>query len=146
MRPGEEGLTAKLEFSVGTPAFLSLSDLNKEFYRSYPRDYFWHSMLVAVSAVVDAPAALATLLETQDLNDGVSHVLRLRLDEKEVDPEQLGKSMKLQIGNIYFHALETLVRLFLAHGPETRDSPWFALARENDFRKFKEKKVTALAK
>lgn len=103
-------------------------------------------MLVAISAIVDARAALATLLETQSLDDGVSHILKLRLDDESVEPDKIAKSMKLQIGNIYFHALETLVRLFLAHGPDTRDSPWFALARETDFKKFKRSKVLKLAK
>lgn len=137
-------VTGEFRFSISTPPLRTLSDLNQDFYRSYPRAYFWHTALAALSVHLDSRRALAPLLEGQKIVDGGPNLLQLQIDEDTLN-EDLDKSMKLQIGNVYYHALETLVRLFLAHGPATKDSPWLELGRESVFQVFKGKKVTRLA-
>jgi hypothetical protein len=113
--------------------------LNDRFYDGFPRDYFGHTLMLALAVLQSPKQVLSVLMEDQYLGGSDDeNVLHVRLDPEEIDENRYRQSAKLQIANLYYHALETLVRLFLAHQPGV-DRPWLEMARETDFRKFKEK-------
>lgn len=90
--------------------------------------------------------ALRPLIDGARLQDHEdSYVLEVKIDDPSEDEiSSIAAMGRLRVASLYFHALETLVRLYLAHLPGV-PLPWFAISREVDFRKFK-KKVAKLSK
>lgn len=115
------------------------SSLNERFYDGYPRDYLGNSLMLAVAAIQSPERTLSGLTENQYIRGGEDeNVLHLRMDPEDIQENSFRQTGKLQVANLYYHALETLVRLFLAHRPGV-ERPWLEMAGETDFRRFKEK-------
>lgn len=55
--------------------------------------------------------------------------LQIQVTVEPDDVKAFRETARLQIANIYYHALETFVRLFLAHAPGV-ECPWMQLARD----------------
>lgn len=116
----------------------SLRTLHERFYDGYPRNYFHDALHLAIAALQSPAQALAPLQEDQYLPTESGKSLHLRLDQEDIHEENIRKTAKLQLANLYYHCLETVVRLFLAHHPQV-DVPWLEMVREYDFREFKRK-------
>jgi hypothetical protein len=116
-----------------------LKHVDERFYEAFPRDYFHDSLMLALAALQAPRRTLSVLTEDQFFRGSDDeNVLQLRLDPDDLDEESYRKTAKLQIVNLYYHTLETFLRLFLAHRPGV-DRPWLEMARETEFRKFKSK-------
>jgi len=116
-----------------------LDELNKRFYAVYQVKYFEHALHLTLAGLVDPKAALVPLLEEQSIpGDSAAGILRIRITTEDLEEDDFRKSIKLQLVHLYHHSLETLLRLFLAHGPGIR-CPWVEMARESSIPKFKKR-------
>jgi hypothetical protein len=121
----------------------ALRDLNQQFYDHYPDDYFGYALILALSASADPNAALSSLSTKQTLfQEGNSIPLTVTIPAGSIDRDEVSMVARIQLTSLYYHTLETLLRLFLAHHPDAV-CPWIEMSGEVDFRRFKSK-VTEL--
>lgn len=118
-------------------------ELNNSFYSRFHVDYFSTSQILAIACLArpdDMLKILAADLKYQSLTTGFTE------DEKPGEnKESIEKWAKIEIGLTYFHAVETLFRLFLGHSyPKLYDSdidlplcPWLEISNLKNFRNFK---------
>lgn len=108
--------------------------LNKTFYESWPAKFFTINIQIALLAIAE-PNALS-----RTFKKGV-RVGKLRFkwtsNEEDQDWQNLQRWAKIEIGTVYFHALETLLRLFLAHAGAPA-CPWLEMANLTSFDEFKQ--------
>jgi hypothetical protein len=123
----------------------TIRGLNQEFYRSYPKDYFARALNLVLAAVVDPVGALSPLASQQTIRQSESDSpLKVRVPAELIDSDAMSAVARIQLGQLYYQALETLVRLFIAHRPSVA-CPWIEIASEVDFRVFKAKVATIKA-
>ena len=118
-------------------------ELNKSFYSRFHEDYFSTSQILAIACLARPDEMLKVLtadLKYQSVTTGFIE------DEKPGEnAESLEKWAKIEIGLTYYHAIETLFRLFLGHAyPSLYSSdidlplcPWLEISNLRNFRKFK---------
>jgi hypothetical protein len=124
---------AEVKVDVSLPGHgvvLSLEELNGMFYESYPRRFFQAALHLAAAGYLDPSGALSPLAELVvikgELGEGA---LQIQLDVEDEDVTAVREASRLQIAGLYHHALETFVRLFLAHAPGVA-CPWMQLVRD----------------
>jgi hypothetical protein len=123
----------------------TVRSLNQEFYRSYPKEYFARALNLVLAAVVDPVGALSPLADTKTIRQSESDSpLTVRVPAELINSEAMRAVARIQLGQLYYQAFETLVRLFIAHGPDVV-CPWIEIASEVDFRVFKAKVATIKA-
>lgn len=119
------------------------NELNKSFYSRFHENYFSTSQILAIACLAepeDMLKVLAADLKYESITTGFT--------EDEIPGENrksLEKWAKIEIGLTYFHAIETLFRLFLGHAyPALYVSdndlplcPWLEISDLKSFRKFK---------
>lgn len=124
---------AEVEFGLSISAedaALSIEELNKIFYARYPRHYFKSALQLATAAYHDPVQTLSPLSEQVHLKrEPGQGVLRVQVTVEPEDAAAIRETARLQIASLYFHSLETFVRLFLAHAPEV-ECPWMQLVRD----------------
>lgn len=118
----------------------SLSEINTAFYDEYPTTYFSDVLGFALTGLLDKEGTAARLQSEIEV-PGDPDALHVQLKYPGLDVATAESSAKLLIANLYHHALETLLRLFLAHDAGV-DSPALQLVRETQF----SEKARALAK
>lgn len=138
----ENGTTApspshpwQVEVEVSVPVslpepVLGTEELNQEFYSGYPADFFEHSLMLALAALKDPNKALESVHTETTIRFGEGeNVLQIAVGDLEPqEVEDYRMLAKLQVESLCHHALEVLVRLFLAHAPEAA-CPWVELVR-----------------
>jgi hypothetical protein len=118
-----------------------IKNFNKRFYESFDTQYFIQKCLYLL-ALMENPKLVNTPLE-KGIEIGK---LKVSLGQKELD-ETFSKSfvsnLRSEIALTYFHSLETLFRLIVAHSNQT-ECPWIDLTEITSFKKFKKdvKKIT----
>lgn len=119
--------------------FQGVHEINQSFYQSYPREYFEIELHAALSLITNPRQALAPLIEGTHFQDHKdSHVLQIKIDEPSDDDSSFAGAARIRVTELYYHSLETLLRLYFAHLPDV-EVPWFAVSRETSFRKFRAK-------
>jgi len=108
--------------------------LNKEFYEEYFSDYFFIKFAVASNFVNQSEKML------EIINDPQNKVVfgKLEVDPFEFKQEELVKFGKLELSIMYYHCIETFLRIFLAH-VTIPPCPWLEIGRETNYHKFKNK-------
>jgi hypothetical protein len=108
--------------------------LNEQFYISFDSKYFMQKCMY-LAAIISKPDVIS-----QVLTDGVAFKkLQLQIDESEISmfsSASFVRNLRSEVALTYFHAVETLFRLFFAHA-STNDCPWFEVSTNNDFSQFK---------
>lgn len=123
------------EVEVGIPisteaTALPVDELNRMFYARYPRGYFKAALQLAAAAYHDPRGALSPFSEQATLKGEEGEgALQIQVTVEPDDVKAFRETARLQIATIYYHALETFVRLFLAHAPGV-ECPWMQLARD----------------
>jgi hypothetical protein len=123
------------EVEVGLPipaqaAALSVDELNRMFYGKYPRGFFKAALQLAAAAYHDPVGALSPFSELTTLKGEEGEgALQIQVTVDDDDSLAFREAARLQMANLYYHALETFVRLFLAHAPGV-DCPWMQLVRD----------------
>lgn len=109
-------------------------NLNREFYNNYSREYF-ETKLILLSSILSKPNKFIDVLhDGEEVKVGV---LNYKLDEGEMTKKRLDNFARLELSTMYYHCIETFLRLFLAH-ISLPSCPWLEISRETDFRKFKQ--------
>ncbi|MGH2724369.1 MAG: hypothetical protein ACRDI0_08920 [Actinomycetota bacterium] len=124
---------AEVEFGLhisAENAALSIEELNKMFYARYPRQYFKSALQLAAASYHDPVQALSPLSEQVHLKGEPDEgVLQMQVTVEPDEVEAIRETARLQIVSLYFHSLETFLRLFLAHAPGI-ECPWMQLVRD----------------
>ncbi len=108
--------------------------LNKEFYENYYTDYFATKLFILGSMFSNSDDFLNIINE----NDVEVGVYQVDSDTINVEKSEIIKFVKLELSILYYHCIETFLRLFIAHS-EFKQCPWLELSRYTDYRKFKKK-------
>jgi hypothetical protein len=108
---------------------LSIDDLNRQFYDGYPRDYFESALMLCLSGFNGPREAVASMKMAGVKFGDNEGVLRIEFTPDDEEAKAISAAARLQLAALYYHALETLTRLFLAHGPGVA-CPWMQLIRD----------------
>jgi len=108
--------------------------LNKEFYENYYSDYFGTKLFVLGSMFSNSDDFLK-IINNSDIEVGVYKVESSTINGEE---NEITKFVKLELSVLYYHCIETFLRLFIAHS-ELKQCPWLELSRDTDYRNFKKK-------
>ena len=110
-------------------AKIQFKEMNKKFYSNYMSSYYslkLQNLLYIISHSKDYQ---------NQINGCEVEIGRLKTTFGGVGTEEVKEYAKLEIANMYFHCLETFIRLFIAHGSKTL-CPWLEMSRLNQ-RKYK---------
>jgi len=100
------------------------------FYDHYPRRYFEAALQLAVAGYHDPAGALSPLAERVLVKgEPGESALQVQVPVRDEDVIAIRAASRLQIAALYYHALETFLRLFLAHAPDVT-CPWMQLVRD----------------
>jgi hypothetical protein len=115
------------------------NELNEEFYKDYFSEYFTIKFAITANLINQSEKML------EIINNPQNNVIfgELKVDPFKIKKEELIKFGKLELSTMYYHCIETFLRLFLAH-VTIPQCPWLEIGREINYGKFKEK-VTYLA-
>lgn len=116
-------------------AIEQIEGLNKEFYDNYFEKYF-NVKLILLLTIICKTDEFVDLFdkETKELELGV---LKIGINKENYAREDIVIYGKFELSILYYHVLETFLRLFLAH-VQFKNSPWIEIARNRNPRKFKE--------
>ncbi len=108
--------------------------LNKEFYEKYYGDYFSTKLFVLGSMLSNTDKF------TQTINENDINVGKYKVESEQINGEtsDLIKYAKLELSVLYYHCIETFLRLFLAHVC-IKPCPWLELSRDTNPKNFKDK-------
>jgi hypothetical protein len=110
----------------------SLLELNKEFYLNYNVKYFTSKVSFLLVLLSDTDYLSKKYCEGVQLGS-------LKATGEELSKEEkihLEKLLKTEISLIYYHSIETLFRLFIAHTYQTK-CPWIEISNLTSYSKFK---------
>jgi hypothetical protein len=108
-----------------------IKELNKEFYQEYFEDYF-STKFAVLANIINQPDKLLELIDKR------TDIGLLSVDSFGISQDDFVKFGKLELSTTYYHALETFLRLFLAHVC-LQSCPWLEIARDTNYKSFKEK-------
>ncbi len=129
-KPSENGVHASCAKQASES---QCKGLNETFYRNWPDELFSTKNALAVLALVEPEILL------DQLKAGVKWgKLQLAWGDKDdaANIEKLKRWAKIEIAASYYHAAETLMRLFIAH-IQKPPCPWLEMASLRDFSEFK---------
>jgi hypothetical protein len=106
--------------------------LNEEFYNEYFSDYFFIKFAVMAN-LVNQPEKMLEIFNDPQQNITFGE---LKVDPFRIEQEEIVKFGKLELSIMYYHCIETFLRIFLAHSTIPQ-CPWLEISRETNYRKFK---------
>lgn len=109
------------------------NELNREFYNSYYSDYFTDKLIVLGSLY----SHHEELLKVINNNDVTIEKLSFRPQESIPYITDINPLVKMELTALYYHSIETFLRIFLAHST-FKPCPWLELSRVSNYSKFKE--------
>lgn len=106
-------------------------ELNKQFYDGFLDDFYELKVLNLLSLITNSDKAVDNIQERSIEIDA----LKIDADAISIKKENLTKYAKVELAMAYFHSMETLIRLFIAHA-KLSGCPWLELARlsQNKYR------------
>ncbi len=106
--------------------------LNKEFYHEYFSQYFFIKFAVTANLIQNP----TNILETINGPDNNIVFGKLEVDPFQISKKDLEIFGKLELSVMYYHCIETFLRLFLAHITIPK-CPWLELHRDISYINFK---------
>lgn len=117
-----------------------LKELNDEFYNKFNVTYFRQKVSFLVALLSDTQLLSDIYKKGIDIDGLQAKGDKLTQEED----KQLKELLKAEISLVYYHAIETLLRLLIAHTYKT-ECPWVEIGDLNSYRLFK-KEVEKICK
>ncbi len=108
-----------------------LQELNREFYQNYYSSYFG-TKLTLLGSLYTNPIDFLSIIDSKGIKIDVYET------KQSIERTELEKFTKLELSILYYHCIETFLRLFIAYA-ECNSVIWLEFARDRDYKKFKEK-------
>ena len=97
-----------------------LIKLNKEFYENFHVNYYNIKLITMMDMISN------TYEYKEYINNKSIFYDKASTKVEDVDELEINKFAKIELNNMYFHCIETFIRLFIAHGKDT-ECPWLEM-------------------
>ncbi len=108
-----------------------IEQLNQEFFQNYYSDYFG-TKLVLIGSMFSNPSNFMSIVEENEIEIGVYKT------KQSIESSEIEKFAKLELSILYYHCIETFLRLFLGF-TSCNKSVWLELSRDTNYKNFKMK-------